>query len=287
MIVKMLLVDACTDGLFSGGRVAVAFLRHLGQEVFLGALADELGFPVTAYILPHQDEFITRCFTPGQGEIDAHNYAALAAAHSIYGVGLAPADKPVVLHGRGGSLKFYRGAAESDSICLDLAPARGTAAPPDIAELLHSRLGLAPADLLKAEYVGADQLLIFCRTMAAMDGLDFAKISGAFPQTRLALSAPLDSLKNPGYVLRGFSRTGAPENAPMTLSIHAVLGAFWADSLNKPNLEVHYLSPRTSRLWVSKNSGGEVSLRAQVSTIFRADPVMKELSAEGTPDALF
>lgn len=285
MIVKMLLVDACTDGLFSGGRAAVAFLRNLGQEVFLAALADELGFPVTAYILPHQDEFITRCFAPHQGEIDAHNYAALAAAHAIYGVGLAPADKPVTLHGRGGILKLFKEPAQPEgAVSLHLAHPRTSPATPDVTDRLRDMLGLNSGNVLMAEYVGADQLVICCLAHSFMDAMNFDKIGHAFPQTRLTFSAPLESASLPGYALRSFSRFGEPENAPMSVAVHAVLGAFWAERLHKTQLEVHYLSPRTSRLRVDKNPGGGFTLSANVNTIFRADPVLKELSGKVADD---
>ncbi len=286
MIVKMLLVDACTDGLFSGGRAAVAILRHLGQEIFLGALADELGFPVTAYILPHQDEFITRCFSPQKGEITAHNFAALAAAHSIYGLGLAPAGKPVVLHGRGGGLSLFKDPAQPEgTISLNLNAVKTTAAAPEVGDQLQDRLGLSASDLLKAEYLGADSLLVCCRTMGAMEGLDFSQLRRTFPKTGLTFSAPLDSSFEQGYAVRGFSAEARPENVPMSLAAHAALGAFWAAHLKKTRLEVHYLSPRPSRLWISQGSGGALVLSGHVNTVFRADPVLKELSGEAAPEA--
>lgn len=277
MIVKLLLVDACTDGLFSGGTAAVAFLRHLGQEVFLQGLADELGFPVTAYVIAHQDEFITRSFAPQKGETDGHSFAALAVAHAIYEAGLAPVDKPIVLHGRGGALELFKTPA--GAVGLHLNPAQGSPAPPEAAERL-SKLGLAPADLLKAEYLGPDRLLVYCRTMAGLEAVDFQRLREAFPQTRLTFSAPLDSSGADTYVVRAFSADSKPENVPMNLSVQAALGPFWAGYFKKPRLEIHYISPRTPRLWIETGAGGQLSLSAQVNTVFRADPVLKELSGD-------
>ncbi|UQZ89609.1 hypothetical protein C4J81_10480 [Deltaproteobacteria bacterium Smac51] len=288
MIVKILLVDACTDGLFSGGTAAVAFLRHLGQEVFLQALADELGFPVTVYVLPHQDEFITRCFSPSKGEINANSFAALAAAHAIYGVGLAPVDKPVTLHGRGGSLTLFKDPAQPEgSISLNLGGAKTTAAPPSITERLNDVLGLAPANILKAEYLGVEHLLVSCRELEAMESIDFRQIPDVAPQARLTLSAPLESSGTSGYAVRCFGADGVLDSSPMCLAIHSVLGPLWAAQLKKAHLEIHYISPRTCRMWLDQSSDGSLVAAGQVNTVFRADPVLRELTGEVAPDMFF
>ena len=101
MIVKMFLINAFTDGFFSGGRAVVAILRHLAREELLAALAVELNVPVTAYVLPYPDGFGVRYFSP-TGELDSGGYATLAAAKVVYLTGLAPPDRPLTLEGRGG-----------------------------------------------------------------------------------------------------------------------------------------------------------------------------------------
>jgi predicted PhzF superfamily epimerase YddE/YHI9 len=288
MIVKMLLIDACTDGLFSGGTAAVAFLRHLGQEIFLEGLAEELGFPVTAYVLPHQDEFITRSFSPRNGEIDAHSFAALAVAHAIYGAGLAPADKPVTLHGRGGSLRLFKKQAPypEGAIGLHLDAAKTAAALPEVLARFQDRLNLTAADVLKAEYLGANHRLIYCRATFAMESLDAQRLREAFPQTALTFSTPLSAPGAPGYLVRAFSAETLPEYVPMTLAIHSALGPFWAAQLKAQRLEVHYFSPRNPRLWIDQGAEG-LTLSAQVNTVFRADPVMKELKGDAASDMIF
>jgi predicted PhzF superfamily epimerase YddE/YHI9 len=282
MFVKLLHVNACTDGLFSGGRAAVIFLRHLGQEIFLGSLADELGFPITAYVISQQDEFITRCFAPQKGEINAHNFAALAVAHAIYNLGLAPAHQPITLHDRGGSLRLFKDASRpGGSIGLYLSPAATYAAPQEnLSERIHEALGVAPADVLMAEYLEAHHLLVACRDFSAMDRLDFSRLAGAFPKTAISFSAPLETLPAPGFAVRAFSAASVVEEAPMSLSRYAALGSFWAAYFKTSQLEIHHLSSRNSRLYFQAGPDAELILSGQASTVFRADPVLTELRGE-------
>lgn len=283
MIVKLFIIDACTDGLFSGGTAAVALLRHLGQEVFLQGLADELGFPVTVYVLPHQGEFITRSFTPGLGEIGTAHYGYMAAAQAIYSAGLAPLGHPLALHGRGGQFTLFKDDAQPEGpISLRLGPAR-TSAAPGVDEKLKKHLGLAPEDVLKAEYMGADHLIVACRSMAAMETLDFGRVAEALPRTRLTLSAPLDLPGQHGYAVRAFSLAGALETVPMSLDAHGPLGAFWAYYLKQSRLEVHYISPRTCRAWVERGQDGAISVSGQANGVLRADSAIKELAADDQP----
>lgn len=266
----------------------MAFLRHLGQELFLEALADELGFPVTAYVLPNQDEFITRSFAPLRGEIDSHSFAALAVAHAIYGTGLAPADQALTLHGRGGSLRLFKDPdGPEGSISLHLNTARTAAAPPEVSLHLQERLNLAAADVLKAEYLGANHLLVYCRSGSAMEGVDLQRLRESFFGTCLTFSAPLPLPGVAAYAVRAFSAEARPENVPMSLAVHAALGPFWAAHLKSPRLELHYISPRNPRLWIELGAGGALILSAQVNTVLRADPVLKELKGETVPDIIF
>ncbi len=282
MIVKMLHINACADGLFSGGRAAVGFLRHLGQEVFLGALADELGFPVTAYVVSQRDEFITRCFAPQRGEINAHNFAALAVAHAIYNLGLAPAHKPLTIHDRGGALRLFRDPSRPEgSISLYLDAVATYSAPQEnLPERLKGTLGLDPADLLMAEYLESRHLLVACRNFSAMDRLDFSRLAEAFPQTAISFSAPLESIDAPGFAVRAFSEAALMEEAPMSLSRYAALGSFWAAHFKKSQLEIHHLSPRSSRLYFQEGPEAALILSGQASTVFRIDPVLEELRGE-------
>ncbi|MGL4208517.1 MAG: PhzF family phenazine biosynthesis protein, partial [Candidatus Adiutrix sp.] len=125
MITKIFLVDTFTDGPFSGGRSHVVLLRQFGQEAMLQGLASELGGPMTAYVMIHDEKFIARYFTPMAEVYALGNYASLAVGHTLFESGLAPGAAPVRLYGRGGETLVERALSHGDEyLSVSLAPTK-------------------------------------------------------------------------------------------------------------------------------------------------------------------
>ena len=76
---KQYIVDAFTDRIFSGNPAAVCVLEHWLPEQQMQNLAMENNLSETAFIVPEQDGYQLRWFTPS-GEIDFCGHATLAAA---------------------------------------------------------------------------------------------------------------------------------------------------------------------------------------------------------------
>lgn len=285
MIVKLFLANVFADGLFSGGKAGVAILRHLGQEVFLQALAAELALPVTAYVLPHQDRFVVRYFTP-EREVDSADYAALAVARALLHVGLTPPDKPVRLQGRGGMVSIVPGR---DSLALALkrcAPAR---LQDGLERSLPGILGLTPSDILDIQAADADNVLVFCREGETLRRISAPVAAAAVPEPcqRLVCSAPLEAVGVKGYALRNFTASGEEDGPPLSLTPQAVLAPFWAGRLGGGPLEVHPSTFRNALMRVEMYGESVVRISGQVNIIFRADPVMDELTGNAFTDMTF
>lgn len=282
MIVKLFLTNVFADGLFSGGKAAVAILRHLGQEVFLQALAEEMALPVTAYVLPRQDRFAVRYFTP-EKEVESADYAALAVARALVSVGLTPAHKPVRLQGAGGVTSVLPGR-DRDSLALALkrlAPLRLQSGPADYP-------GLAAADNLGVQAIDPDNVLICCRDQGALQRLTAAEAAAGLGQhRRLIFSAPLEAAGTKGYAVRSFTADGEEEGPPLNLTPHALLAPFWAERLGGGPLEVQRLSRRTALMRAEMHGESVVHISGRVHIIFKADPVMDELTGSLPPDLLF
>lgn len=80
---KQYIVDAFTDRIFSGNPAAVCVLEHWLPEQQMQNLAMENNLSETAFIVPEQDGYQLRWFTPS-GEIDFCGHATLAAAYVLF-----------------------------------------------------------------------------------------------------------------------------------------------------------------------------------------------------------
>ena len=263
----------------------MAILRHLGQEVFLQALAAELALPVTAYVLPHQDRFVVRYFTP-EKEVESADYAAMAVACALLSVGLTPANKPVRLQGLGGMISILPGR---DSLALALkrpVPVKFTSGQE---AGLPDSLGLAAADILGCQVIDPNNMLICCRSQEALQRVtasEAAVAASGLPK-RLVFSAPLDAAGIKGYAVRDFTAAGEEEGPPLNLSPHALLAPFWAERLGGGPLEVHRLSCRNALMRVEMHGESVVHISGKANIIFKADPVMDELTGNLPPDLFF
>ncbi|MDR1044233.1 MAG: PhzF family phenazine biosynthesis protein [Candidatus Adiutrix sp.] len=288
MIVKIFLINAFTDGLFSGGKAGVVILRHLGQEVFLQALAQEMALPVTAYVLPHHDAFMVRYFTP-QREIESADYGALATAQALFGAGLAPDTRPVELLGRGGRRQVFRVGPRADGrLGLSLPQPKADRFSPAGESRLSATLGLAPEEVLAAFSLGSEQVLVCCRSLAGLKkvGSGLAALAALAPASRLTLSAALDIGGRPGYTVRGFDSTGELEEAPLNFEQHAILAPFWSARLAAPKMEVHHQAARPCLLWAEISPPGPVLVSGHLNTIFKADPTLSELTDDQPPELM-
>lgn len=285
MVVKIFLINALVDGLFSGGRAGVVILRQLGQEVFLQALAAELGLPVTAYVLPHHEAFMVRYFTP-EREVETADYAALATAQALFGAGMAPVTRPVTLLGRGGRHQVSRDPQDPARLALTLdppAPGAGEAA----AEQLAAALGLGREDLAGVLPLGQSETAFCCREAEAMHRAASAARAAilACPGAGLTLSAPLEpGTGQAGYAVCAWDAKGEQRQVPVNLSVHARLAPFWAERLGERQLAVHHLAERTCLMRADLVEGSRTRLSGLMSTLIKADPVLSELTGEVPPD---
>jgi len=282
MIVKMYLIDAFADGLFSGGKAGVAVLRHLGQEIYLAGLAQEMNLPVLAYVLPHNDQFMVRYFTP-EKELNSADYAALAVGHALYGAGLAPPAKALVLHERGGRrLIFPAGERKGGHLGLALPKVIWKKLEKELLARILPHLSLEPEEVDGAFLTSSDQLVICCRRQEALNkNVSPAGALSVLPQAAgLTVSGPLELPGLAAYALRSFVRSGELAELPLDLDLHGLLAPYWADKEGGRRLEVHHLAARPSLFWAECRPDGEVRLSGRLNTVFKAEPSLSELTGD-------
>jgi PhzF family phenazine biosynthesis protein len=246
-------VDAFTDHRFGGNPAAVVLLRSELPDATLQAIAAENNLSETAFVIPAEDHYRLRWFTPCL-EIDLCGHATLGTAHVLFSIGAARGDS-VRFETASGRLTVTR---EGDLLCMDF-PAR-PAQPVDCPVGLAEALGERPAEVLDARDL-----------MAVLD--DEEQVAGLAPDIAgiAALEAFAVMVTAPGrevdFVSRFFApKAGIPED-PVTGSAHCTLVPYWSARLDKKELHARQLSARGGELFC-ENRGERVILRGRVADYF-------------------
>ena len=85
-------VDAFTEKPFAGNPAAVCFLSDAAADKWMQGVAAEMNLPETAFLLPLEDGFELRWFTPTV-EVDLCGHATLASAHALWESGRLALDQ--------------------------------------------------------------------------------------------------------------------------------------------------------------------------------------------------
>jgi predicted PhzF superfamily epimerase YddE/YHI9 len=241
--IEIVQVDAFTSRPFSGNPAAVAILTEAPPDWLLQDVAREMNLSETAFLLPHEDGFDLRWFTPTV-EVDLCGHATLASAHVLWEDEHLPTDSVARFHTRSGLLTARR---DGDWIELDFPVEKAEKWEPPIP--LGRGLGAEPLwvgksrlDLL-VELADEKTIRTLRPDMNFIAGLD---VRGVIVTSR-AVSERFD------FVSRFFAPgAGVPED-PVTGSAHCTLGPFWADRLQRNELVGYQVSDR----------GGTVRVRLQ------------------------
>jgi PhzF family phenazine biosynthesis protein len=249
-------LDAFTDRLFHGNPAAVVVLPEWISDGTMQAIAQENNLAETAFVVPRDEIFELRWFSP-EVEIDLCGHATLASAHVMFHHGYT-ARTEIVFRYQGGTLNVTR---EKDLLAMDF-PARP---PTQIALNLSvaNALGATPSELHQSR----DLLAVFDR-QADIESLcpDFAAIAKLDTFAVIA-SAPG---KDCDFVSRFFAPgAGIPED-PVTGSSHCTLVPYWSDRLGKRTLHALQLSRRGGELFC-EHQGDRVKIAGRVVEYLRGE----------------
>ena len=91
------IVDAFASGPFTGNPAAVCLLETPPDDCWMQSVAAEMNLSETAFLVPRQDGFDLRWFTPVT-EVDLCGHATLASAHVLWETEWLPGMNPPVSH---------------------------------------------------------------------------------------------------------------------------------------------------------------------------------------------
>ena len=232
-------IDAFTDKLFSGNPAAVCILDKWLPDEQMQSIGNENNLSETAFVVPKEQYFEIRWFTPSV-EVDLCGHATLAAAFVIFNLRHYP-DLIIRFHSpRSGWLAVEK---KDDMYFLDF--------PTDTLEKLANEENVIIEKCINIKpisvYKGRTDYLAVIENEKSLQTLqpDFVEISKLIARG-LIVTAKGDDVD---FVSRFFApQTGVDED-PVTGSAHTSLLPLWSEKLGKNKLTARQLSKRGGELF--------------------------------------
>jgi len=263
MGIPLLQVDAFTDRPFHGNPAGVCLLDAARDDGWMQSVAAEMNLAETAFVVPLEDGFSLRWFTPTL-EVDLCGHATLATAHALWQTGRLAEDRDARFHTKSGLLTATR---RDGLIELDF-PATPADAAPAFLDGLTDALGVAPAWTGRSMF-DLMAVLAHADEVRALQP-DLAKVL-ELPARGVIVTAPADDGVH-DFVSRFFApAVGVPED-PVTGSAHCALAPYWAERKGASRLLGYQASARGGTVRVEV-VGNRVRLGGHAVTVFSADLV--------------
>jgi PhzF family phenazine biosynthesis protein len=272
---KIWIVHAFTDRLFTGNPAAVVPLERWLPDATLQAIATENRLSETAFTVPTglKGNYQLRWFTPAT-EVPICGHATLAAGAVL----LSEVDtslEVVVFDTHAGAL-VVRSTAEGFTLDLPRRQ-RSVWTPPD--ELKQALGGPEIVDAFVAEY--ANVVLADETSLRALEP-DIAAINRIIRGPRqgyLVVSAPADEGKPYDFVQRFFAPGAGLDEDPVTGSAFADAAPYWCDRFDMESVVGYQASVRGGYMRALQTLSS-VRLLGQVSVYLRGelDPAIARLS---------
>ncbi len=257
---KIYQVDAFTAAIFKGNPAGVCILSEPVEDEWMRLVAMEMNLSETAFLLPENEGWRLRWFTPKR-EVSLCGHATLASAHILWETGRLAPDSTARFNTKSGELTA---AKHGDWITLNF-PAR------DIFE--HA----FPEDLTGAlgfsspVFTGCNEerWLVELENENQVRGLqpDFALLAGLPVRSVMVTAraaAPYD------FVSRYFAPSVGINEDPVTGSAHTYLTPYWAGKLGKEELFAYQASARGGELRL-RLDGERVLIAGRAVTFFEGD----------------
>ena len=229
-------VDAFTENIFEGNPAAICPLQSWLSDDQMQKIAMENNLAETAFIVPFEDAYHIRWFTPAV-EIALCGHATLASAHCFYEQ-LGYDKDNIRFFSKSGWLTVTR--TTNGKLTLDFPAdyASETQAPAGIFE----GLGISPTTVYKGKF----DFLVELDNETAIAALtpDFRKLS-TIESRGVLVTAKGDSAD---FVSRCFFPQSGIDEDPVTGSAHCLLTTYWSKKTGNSRFNAIQLSQRKGKL---------------------------------------
>jgi PhzF family phenazine biosynthesis protein len=258
----VLTIDAFTAEPFRGNPACVCLLETEPPESWMRSVAAEMNLSETAFLLPDDDAWRLRWFTPTT-EVQLCGHATLASAHALWETGRLQPEEPARFDTRSGRLTARR---DGDWIEMDF-PSLPVDAGPLPAEAVAA-LRLEPVGTHRTRGEGQPNYLVEVASEADVRGCtpDF----GALRRVEAGVIVTARSDAEHDFVSRYFAGFYGVDEDPVTGSAHCSLMPFWAERLGRRRLVGFQASARGGLVRCSQK-GDRVGLGGQAVTVLRGE----------------
>ncbi len=265
------IVDAFTDQPFKGNQAGVCLLETPLPPSDMLAIAAELGYSETAFILPNENakqSYDIRYFSP-QIEIPLCGHATLASSKVIFekfrdqdtltfntGHGVVI---DVVQSGESIQMELPRYELESIQIEKGLLPALG------ISEIIYSGYN-TETNIIMLE-IGSAEIL---RNLSP----DFEALVNCHTSIHGVSVTAKSETSNIDFESRFFWPWAGTQEDPVTGGTHTFLTPYWANRLQKDSMRSFQCSKRTGWMDVTLSDQNTVLIKSQASIVFRGELII-------------
>jgi predicted PhzF superfamily epimerase YddE/YHI9 len=228
-------VHSFSDRIFHGNPAGVCLLETWLDEDLMQRIAAENNLSETAFIVPNDDHYELRWFTPAV-EVDLCGHATLATAYVLF-EHLGYEGEAIVFQTQSGQLAVWK---DEEFLVMDFPsrPATSVEVPDHLARGLRREL----ETILKSR----DYLVVFENEADVRDLQPDFSVLEQVDCEGIIVTAPGEEVD---FVSRFFApRMGIPED-PVTGSAHSTLTPYWTDRLSKNPLRARQISERGGDLW--------------------------------------
>jgi PhzF family phenazine biosynthesis protein len=236
MKLKVYIANAFTEKKFGGNPAAVVPLSEWLSDMLMQQIAAQNNLSETAYIIPQENDYAIRWFTPTV-EVSLCGHATLASAHVLFD-DLHYGREKILFHSKSGPLSVMK--HKDGRIQLDF-PAKP---PEQIAddEKITEALGIKPESVYKSAFDYMVVLKSQAEILALQPNFTLMK---KLPARGLIATAAGDDTD---FVSRCFYPQSGIDEDPVTGSAHVVMVPYWAKRLGKNILSAVQLSARKGNL---------------------------------------
>ena len=254
-------VDAFASRPFTGNPAAICALERWPEDSWMQAVAAEMNLAETAFLVPGNEAFQLRWFTPVV-EVDLCGHATLGSAHFLWESGrLAPATV-ARFQTRSGLLTAEQAGTGWIALDFPATPVAEAPTPPGLVEALGAEpvwCGRSRFDVVVE--LDSDEAV---RTLTPdIRALARVKARGVVVTAR-ATTGDAD------FVSRFFAPASGVDEDPVTGSAHCALAPFWAERLGKAAMTGYQASRRGGTVRVELR-GDRVRLEGQAVTVFKGE----------------
>jgi PhzF family phenazine biosynthesis protein len=257
---KLYQVDAFTATLFKGNPAGVCVLDRPADEEWMLRVAKEMNLSETAFLLPENEGWQLRWFTPKR-EVSLCGHATLASAHVLWEAGLLAPDATARFYTKSGELSAIK-HGEWITLNFPVREIEEGALPEGLAHALGN---------LPMIFTGCkeDRWLVELESESAVCAIQ--------PDFVLLASLPVRSVMvttraTPPYdfVSRYFAPSVGINEDPVTGSAYTYLTPYWIKKLEKEELFAYQASARGGEVRL-RLDGGRVLIAGRAVTFFEGE----------------